>query len=152
MKTFKRTLAILFILLLAGCGSRKAEVVKTEVETKIETTEVKTKIDTSNVEIKFNYELTEFTIQAKDNLKPFIYENKSYFNVVLKHSKIKDNTIYKKDTKVSEREEKQVKKVVNEKVKIKKVERKEGYFKYYLILLVLLIIYLAYRFRKLYFI
>ena len=67
-----------------------------------ETKEIKTRIDTSNVEIKFNYEHNTFTIEAKDNLKPFIYENKSYFNVVLKHSNVKDNTIYKKEIKVSE--------------------------------------------------
>ncbi len=91
---------------IASCGSRKVQIEKQEkqVETQIEEKTITT--DSSNVEIKFDYESENYIIEAKDNLKPFEYNGKTYFNVVLRHEKVKDNSLYKKDVKVSKIEDK----------------------------------------------
>jgi len=97
---------LLTFIILSSCGSRKVAVntQEKEVETKIVENIVKT--DSSNVEVKFNYELNIFTVEAKDNLKPFTYNGKTYFNVVLRHENKKDNSLYKKDIKVVKNESK----------------------------------------------
>jgi hypothetical protein len=89
---------LLTFIILASCGSRKVAINKQEKEVETKIVENKVTIDSSNVEIKFNYELDIFTVEAKDNLKPFTYNNKTYFNVVLRHENKKDNTLYKKET------------------------------------------------------
>jgi hypothetical protein len=139
---------LLILLILTSCGSRKVEITKQEKQ--IETNIVETKIttDSSNVEIKFNYELATFTVEAKDNLKPFTYNGKTYFNVVLKQEHKKDNSLYKKDIKVVKNEAKQSNIKYKEVIKEKKVQRDSNIFKYYILLFILLLIILYYIYKK----
>jgi hypothetical protein len=134
------------LMFLIGCGSRK--VVKNEHTTQKEEV-VKEKvitIDTSNVEIRFNYQSEVFTIEAKDNLKPFVYNGKTYFNVVLKKEKVKDSSLYKKDIKVSKIEDKQSNIKSKEVIKSKNIERDNYNIKYYIIFLIIfIIIYILYK-------
>ena len=97
---------LLTFIILASCGSRKVAINKQEKEVETKIVENKVTTDSSNVEIKFNYELDIFTVEAKDNLKPFTYNNKTYFNVVLRHENKKDNSLYKKDIRVVKNEAK----------------------------------------------
>tara|TARA_R110000823_G_scaffold314955_1_gene445127 strand:- start:10336 stop:10785 length:450 start_codon:yes stop_codon:yes gene_type:complete len=135
-------------ILFFSCGSRKVEIQKTNTEIKTVSKEIFKTVDTSNIEVKFNYEYNTFTIEAKDNLKPFIYNNKTYLNVVLKHLNTKDNTIYKKDVKVVKTNTKDV--IINSKeiAKTKIVDKKENMFKYFIILIVVFLLYLFLKFRK----
>ena len=134
---------LLTFIVLMSCGSRKVAIntQEKEVETKIVENIVTT--DSSNVEIKFNYELDIFTVEAKDNLKPFTYNGKTYFNVVLRHENKKDNSLYKKDIKVVKNESKVSNIKSKEVIKQKNIERDNYNIKYYIIffIIILLIIY-----------
>jgi hypothetical protein len=145
---------LLGILVLMSCGSRKVVINKQEKEVETNIVETKTEIDSSNVEIKFNYETETFTIEAKDNLKPFEYNGKTYFNVVLRHENKKDNSLYKKDIKVVKNESKQSNIKSKEVIKDKNIERDNSLLNYYIlifILLFLIILYIIYkRYIKLY--
>jgi hypothetical protein len=135
-------------MFLIACGSRK--VVKNEHITQKEevVTEKTITTDTSNVEIKFNYQLETFTIEAKDNLKPFTYNGKTYFNVVLKHEKKKDNSLYKKDIKVVKNESKQSNIKYKEVIKQKEIKRDNYNIKYFILLLILLLLIIYYILKK----
>jgi hypothetical protein len=135
-------------MFLIACGSRK--VVKNEHITQKEevVTEKTITTDTSNVEIKFNYQLETFTIEAKDNLKPFTYNGKTYFNVVLKHEKKKDNSLYKKDIRVVKTQDKQSNIKSKEVIKQKEIKRDSNIFNYYILLFILLLIILYYIYKK----
>ena len=98
---------LLGFLVLMSCGTRKVAINKQEKEVETNIVETKTEVDSSNVEIKFNYETETFTIEAKDNLKPFTYNGKTYFNVVLRQENKKDNSLYKNTKKVVKNERKQ---------------------------------------------
>ena len=143
-----RNILFIFLFLLFSCGSRKVEIVKKEVETKIESNEKITTIDTSNTKIRFNYEFNTFTIEAKDNLKPFTYNTHTYSNVVIRHSNVKDNTIYTKDVKTVKTKDKSVLTNVKENVKTKIVDKKESFFKYYIIIIILILGYLFFKFKR----
>jgi len=131
------------VFFIASCGVRKTETKIEKKEVEITTTEKVVTVDTSNVEIKFDKQTEILTIEAKDNTKPFVYNGKKHFNVVLKHEKKKDNTLYKKDIKVSKIEDKQQNTKVKESIKDKKVER-SNYLSYIYIILIL-VIYLIIR-------
>ena len=140
------SLLILFVFL--SCGSRKVEILKTETEKKEVVNEITKTIDTSNVKIQFDYKLETFTIEAKDNLRPFYWNKQTYNNVVIKHEKIKDSSLYLKDNKVSQIKEKQVKTETKQIIKDKKVDRKESYFKYFIYLLILFFVYILWNNRR----
>ena len=140
------SLLILFVFL--SCGSRKVEILKTETEKKEVLNETTKTIDTSNVKIQFDYKLETFTIEAKDNLRPFYWNKQTYNNVVIKHEKIKDSSLYLKDNKVSEIKEKQVKTETKQIIKDKKVDKKESNFKYIIYLLIFLCIYILWKNRR----
>jgi hypothetical protein len=131
-----------------SCGSRKVAITKQEKQ--IEVTEVTntTEVDTSNVEVKFNYELETFTIEAKDNLKPFTYNGKTYFNVVLKHEKKKDNSLYKKDIRVVKTQDKQSNIKSKEVIKQKEIKRDNYNIKYFILLFILLLLIIYYILKK----
>lgn len=151
---FLKVICLYSFMFLIACGSRK--VVKNEHITQKEevVTENIITTDTSNVEIKFNYQLETFTIEAKDNLKPFVYNGKTYFNVVLKHEKKKDNSLYKKDIKVVKNESKQSNIKSKEVIKQKQIKRDNSKSLYFIIFILILfiILYIIYRkyFRLLY--
>ena len=137
---------LILLTILYSCGSRKVEKTQSTTQKEHIVTEVAVTTDTSTVEIKFNYETNTFTIEAKDNLKPFIYKGEKYYNVILKHENKKDNSLYKKDIKVSKIENKQSNTKIKEVVKEKKVDR-EGYPKWQLyLLLFLMLLFLVARF------
>ena len=139
---------LLTFIVLASCGSRKVAVntQEKEVETKIVENIVTT--DSSNVEIKFNYELDIFTVEAKDNLKPFTYNGKTYFNVVLRHENKKDNSLYKKDIKVVKNERKQSNIKSKEVIKQKNIERVNYNIKYYIIFFIILLLIIYYILKR----
>ena len=139
---------LLTFIVLLSCGSRKVAIntQDKEVETKIVENKVTT--DSSNVEIKFNYELDIFTVEAKDNLKPFTYNNKTYFNVVLRHENKKDNSLYKKDIKVVKNESKVSNIKSKEVIKQKNIERDNYNIKYYIIFLIFILLIIYYILKK----
>ena len=139
---------LLILLILTSCGSRKVSIntQEKEVETKIVENIVTT--DSSNVEVKFNYELNIFTVEAKDNLKPFTYNEKTYFNVVLKHENKKDNSLYKKDIKVVKNEGKLSNIKSKEVIKQKNIERDNYNIKYYIIFLIILLLIIYYIYKR----
>lgn len=143
-----KVICLYSLLFLMACGSRK--VVKNEyIEQKEETkNEIVKIIDTSNVEIKFNYEYNNLTIEAKDNLKPFVYNGKTYFNVVLRQENKKDNSLYKKDIKVVKNEEKQSNIKSKEVIKSKNIERDNYNIKYILLFIILLLIIIYYIYKR----
>jgi ATP-dependent Zn protease len=139
---------LLTFIILASCGSRKVAVEKQEkeVETNIKENIVTT--DSSNVEIKFNYQLETFTVEAKDNLKPFTYNGKTYFNVVLRHENKKDNSLYKKDIRVVKNEQKQSNIKSKEVIKNKNIERDNYNIKYYIIFFIILLLIIYYIIKR----
>jgi ATP-dependent Zn protease len=139
---------LLTFIILASCGSRKVAVEKQEkeVETNIKENIVTT--DSSNVEIKFNYQLETFTVEAKDNLKPFTYNGKTYFNVVLRHENKKDNSLYKKDIRVVKNEQKQSNIKSKEVIKNKNIERDNYNVKYYIIFFIILLLIIYYIIKR----
>jgi ATP-dependent Zn protease len=139
---------LLILLILTSCGSRKVEITKQEKQVETNIVETKTTTDSSNVEIKFNYELNTFTVEAKDNLKPFTYNGKTYFNVVLRHENKKDNSLYKKDIKVVKNEAKQSNIKYKEVIKEKKVQRDNYNIKYFIFLFIILILIIYYLIKK----
>lgn len=139
---------LLGLLLLVSCGSRKVAVEKQEKEVEINVKENIVTTDSSNVEIKFNYQLETFTIEAKDNLKPFTYNGKTYFNVVLRHENKKDNSLYKKDIKVVKNEQKQSNIKSKEVIKNKNIERDNYNIKYYIIFFIILLLIIYYIIKR----
>jgi ATP-dependent Zn protease len=139
---------LLTFIVLLSCGSRKVAINKQEkeVETKIVENIVTT--DSSNVEVKFNYELNIFTVEAKDNLKPFTYNNKTYFNVVLRHENKKDNTLYKKDIRVVKNEAKVSNIKSKEVIKQKNTEKDNYNVKYYILFLIIILLIIYYILKK----
>jgi ATP-dependent Zn protease len=139
---------LLTFIILASCGSRKVAVEKQEkeVETNIKENIVTT--DSSNVEIKFNYQLETFTVEAKDNLKPFTYNGKTYFNVILRHENKKDNSLYKKDIRVVKNEQKQSNIKSKEVIKNKNIERDNYNIKYYIIFFIILLLIIYYIIKR----
>ena len=143
-----KRISLLIFFVFLSCGSRKVEILKTETEKKEIVNEITKTIDTSNVKIQFDYKLETFTIEAKDNLRPFYWNKQTYNNVVIKHEKIKDSSLYLKDNKVSQIKQKQVKTETKQIIKDKKIDRKESYFKYFIYLLILFFVYILWNNRK----
>jgi len=139
---------LLTFIILASCGSRKVAINKTEKEVVTNIVENTVTKDSSNVEVKFNVETNVFTIEAKDNLKPFTYENKTYFNVVLRHENKKDNTTYKKQNNVIKNESKVSNIKSKEVIKQKNTEKDNYNVKYYIIFLIIIILIIYYIYKK----
>jgi len=131
-----------------SCGSRKVAVNTQEKEVETKIVENKVTTDSSNVEVKFNYELDIFTVEAKDNLKPFTYNGKTYFNVVLRHENKKDNSLYKKDIKVVKNESKVSNIKSKEVIKQKNIERDNYNIKYYIIFLIIILLIIYYILKR----
>lgn len=139
---------LLTFIILASCGSRKVAINKQEKEVETKIVENKVTIDSSNVEVKFDYELNIFTVEAKDNLKPFTYNNKTYFNVVLRHENKKDNTLYKKDIRVVKNESKVSNIKSKEIIKQKNTEKDNYNVKYYILFLIILLLIIYYILKR----
>ena len=139
---------LLTFIILASCGSRKVAINKQEKEVETKIVENKVTIDSSNVEVKFDYELNIFTVEAKDNLKPFTYNNKTYFNVVLRHENKKDNTLYKKDIRVVKNESKVSNIKSKEVIKQKNTEKDNYNVKYYILFLIIILLIIYYILKR----
>jgi len=137
--------SIILVLLLVSCGSRKVAINEQKREVVVETSSVVTSIDTSNVEIKSNYSLDTFTIEAKDNLKPFVYKGQTYHNVVLKQEKKVDNSLYKKNTKAVKTDLNQSRTDAKEEIKAIQSERKSNGQYLWIILILLILLIISYR-------
>lgn len=142
-------LALITLLLMTSCGSRKVsksntetkETTKTEIVT-LDSSKTTTKVDTNE-----NYSQTEdeeeITFVPVDNTKPITINGKTYFNTILKSKKKKSNTNIVKAIKVAQIEQKAVKTSAKAetsktaKQNIKVIDKKANY--YWLFWLLLLI-------------
>jgi len=135
-------LLILFIsvLLLHSCASRKVDVSKMTVETKVDSvSEVKvdgTYVKDNNVVVIESIDEVEYT--AKDTSKPMEIDGKVFKNVVIKSKKSKKETIdkTKEISKVSSVKKLNVKREGIKKTFEKKVDKKVNNFVYLWLLLI----------------
>lgn len=148
---------ILLLLLIVSCGSRKVN--KSSVEESVQKTIEQTFVDSSKVEINKNLnvkvvdssEESEICVVPLDTTKPFIYENKTFKNAILKIKKHKNNISTQSSEKVSEKRQNAVKTTTSDKtqtqieVSHKDIDRKESLLSYWWILLLIAIAYIAYR-------
>jgi len=131
--------------MLSSCSTRK--VVIEEVK-KDSLSQIYTKIETKEdikIETKNDIIIDEFIITPLDTCKDIVVNGISYKNVVLRYKNTKDNSLYRKDIKVSKIEDKQqtTKVEIKEKKKeIKKVSNPIGY------IIIIIIIYLVWQNRR----
>jgi hypothetical protein len=139
------TLATISISILSSCSTRKVVIEKvkkdslSQIYTKIETKE-DIKIETKNDIIT-----DEFIISPLDTCKDIVINGITYKNVVLRHINTKDNSLYKKDIKVSKIEDKQQTIKVKENTKVKNIEKTSNPIGY---ILIIIIIYLVWQNRR----
>lgn len=148
----KQVTLIFSLLLLISCASRKVDVSKESIQSKVDSSVV-VKVDGTYV--KENNVITDETdeeIEYKpiDSLKPMILNGKQYVNVVIKSKKKKSSKIDKtKDiAKVSSIKKLNVKKAEAKKVFNKKIDKKTNYWMYLWFLLPVLIIWLLEKYGK----
>jgi FtsZ-interacting cell division protein ZipA len=138
-------LAIVILIALASCGSRKVESNKIDKQITTETKE--TKKDSLYTTTKNNIFKTddEETViyEPINNDKPFFINGISYINTRLINQKRKSilvDTTLKKEVKTAvynKQETKQVKEIIKE----KKIDKKSNYFSIFLVLLLFIGIY-----------
>ena len=145
------------LLVLTSCGSRKVH--KTDVEQKVKHTEQVTVVDTSksiklidtNTKVLDTSEESEICVTPLDTTKPFIYENKTFKNVVLRIKKHKNNITTQTSEKVSEKRSNAITKVATSKTQTqievaqKDIEKRNGLLSYWWILLLIAIVYIVKR-------
>ena len=139
------TLATISIAMLSSCSTRK--VVIEEVK-KDSLSQIYTKIETKEdikIETKNDIVTNEFIITPLDTCKDIVVNGISYRNVVLRHINTKDNSLYKKDIKVSKIEDKQQTIKVKENTKVKNIEKTSNPIGY---ILIIIIIYLVWQNRR----
>lgn len=147
----KKTLIIL-ILLITSCASRKVDVSKLSVETKIDSS-VTVKVDGTYVKeanVVVVETVDELEYKPIDTLKPMVIEGKSYINTVIRSKKKKivkiDKT--KNVNKVSSVKKLNVKRAESKKVFVKKVDKKVNYWAYLWFLIPIVIIIVLERYGK----
>ena len=131
--------------MLSSCSTRK--VVIEEVK-KDSLSQIYTKIETKKdikIETKNDIVTNEFIITPLDTCKDIVVNGISYRNVVLRHINTKDNSLYKKDIKVSKIEDKQQTTKVKENTKVKNIEKTSNPIGY---ILIIIIIYLVWQNRR----
>lgn len=135
---------IILVLLITSCASRKVDVSKSSIETKVDSSVI-VKIDgtyvkEANVAIVENYEELEY--KPIDSLKPMVIDGKSYINTIVKSKKKKTVKIdkTKEIAKVSSVKKINVKKDDVKKGYVKKVDKKTNYYVLLWLLLPILII------------
>jgi len=138
---------ILVSLFLFGCGSRKVAIqeIKKDSLKQIET-KIVTKEET-NISIKNDIYTDEFTITPLDTCKDIVVNGITYKNVVLRHKKVKDNSLHiEKKTIVKNELKKELTKTSVKSFK-KDIDRKQNYWNYLWLLLIPVVYYLYKRFR-----
>lgn len=154
MKT-KKIIYVLFliatILCAIGCGSRKSETNKTDLNTKEvvtdnSTIETKTDSNTKVIDCTFTDEVEIIPI---DNTKEIIVNGKVFKNVRLKHKKTKNNIVVDNVVKEVKKQQNDIKtkKKVSLEVKQKETEKEQFNFLsiWWLYLLIIVIIYIIYK-------
>jgi hypothetical protein len=137
---------IILVLLITSCASRKVDVSKLTIETKVDSSVV-VKVDGTYVkEANVATVETEEELEYKpiDSLKPMVIDGKSYTNTIIKSKKKKTVKIDKtKDmAKVSSVKKLNVKRAESKKVFVKKVDKKANYWMYLWLLVPIVIIWL----------
>jgi len=138
-------LAVIVITMLSSCSTRKVAI---EEFKKDSLSQIYTKIVTKEdikIEAKNDIIIDEFTITPLDTCKDIVVNGISYRNVVLRHINTKDNSLYKKDIKVSKIQDKQQTIKVKENTKVKNIEKTSNPIGY---ILIIIIIYLVWQNRR----
>jgi hypothetical protein len=141
-------LALITIIFLTSCGSRKVnksetkESEKTEVKTEAKT---ETKV-TDNTKIVDTSTTDEIEICPVSDTLPMVVNGITYKNAKIKRSKKKNNISIAKDVKVQHKAQKSDLKVVksNRIIEVKQTERKESYW-WFLLLIPIYILYKKYK-------
>lgn len=138
-------LASTIVTLLSSCSTRK--VVIEEVK-KDSLSQIVTKIVTEEdikIETKNDIVTDEFIITPLDTCKDIVVNGITYKNVVLRHINTKDNSLHKKDIKVSKIEDKQQTTKIKENTKVKNIKKTSNPIGY---ILIIIIIYLVWQNRR----
>lgn len=143
---------IILVLLITSCASRKVDVSKSSIETKVDSSVI-VKIDgtyvkEANVAVVENYEELEY--KPLDSLKPMVIDGKSYINTIIKSKKKNTVKIDKKKeiAKVYSVKKINVKKKGVKKEFVKKVDKKANYWMYLWFLVPVILIWLLERYSK----
>lgn len=143
---------IILVLLITSCASRKVDVSKLSVETKVDSSVV-IKVDGTYVkENNVATEDSEEEIEYKplDTLKPMVIDGKQYINTIIKLKKKKGIKIDKTKviSKVSSIKKLNVKKEDSKKSINKKIDKKANYWMYLWFLIPIIIIVILERYGK----
>ena len=152
-------LAVITFLLMTSCGTRKVsksntetnETAKTEIVT-VDSSKTTTNTN-ENTKIVFDVESNEFTVTPIDTSKSSQFGKVVFKNAVLKHRKVKDNTILDKNIKVAQIEQKSVKTTAKAetsktaKQNIKVIDKKANYFWLFWLLLLIPVYFLWQKFK-----
>jgi H+/gluconate symporter-like permease len=141
-------LALITVIFLTSCGSRKVaksetkENEKTEIKTEAKT---ETKV-TDNTKIIDTSTTDEFEICPVFDSLPMVVNGITYKNAKIKRSKKKNNISVVKDVKIQHNEEKSGLVTVksNKVIKEKQIERKQSYW-WFLLLIPIYILYKKYK-------
>lgn len=133
------------ITMLSSCSTRKVviEEVKKDSLSQI-VTKIVTKEDIK-IETKNDIVTDEFIITPLDTCKDIVINGITYKNVVLRHINTKDNSLYKKDIKVSKIEDKQQTTKVEVKEKKKEIKKVSNPFGYLIIIAIIIVLWLNKR-------
>jgi hypothetical protein len=138
-------LASIVITMLSSCSTRKVVIEEVKKDS-ISQTVVKTAtVEDIKIETKNDIIIDEFIITPLDTCKDIVINGISYRNVVLRHINTKDNSLYKKNIKVSKIEDKQQTTKVKENIKVKNIEKTSNPIGY---ILIIIIIYLVWQNRR----
>ena len=140
----KRLILIISIILITSCASRKVDVAKVDVSSKVDSSLV-VKVDgtyTKENDIVVNETEEEFEYVPADTSKPMIIGGKEYKNVIIKSKKQSKRKVDKTKEKniTSSIKKLNVKKDEVKKEYVKKVDKKTNYYVLIWLLLPILII------------
>jgi hypothetical protein len=145
MRYFKIILYIICGALFFSCASRKVYIDKKEIikDSLVELSIKKDSIEISNENIINNIVIDDYIITPIDSSKEIYINGKIYKNVILRHLKVKYNSLYNKDKIVSKNEDKQqkTKVLVKDKEIKKEIDKKANYYVYLWLLLIPFIYY-----------
>ena len=131
---------MLIVILFSSCASRKVSIDKKDYkkDSLIELNIKKDSIEITKEETINNIIIDDFIITPIDSTKEIFVNGKTYKNVVLRHLKVKDNSLYNKDKIVSNSEDKQqkTKVLVKDKELKKEIDKKANYYVYLWLLLI----------------
>lgn len=143
---------IILVLLITSCASRKVDVSKLSVETKVDSSVVikfdGTYVKENNVATEDSEEEIEY--KPLDTLKPMVIDGKQYINAIIKLKKKKGIKIDKTKviSKVSSIKKLNVKKEDSKNSINKKIDKKANYWMYLWFLIPIIIIVILERYGK----